>query len=49
MFTANGRRLQKAREFAAKYKLSLEAANFYQAEWDDYVPTVHEQLGFGKK
>ncbi|XP_046804326.1 protein D2-like isoform X1 [Lucilia cuprina] len=32
-------------KFAKKYKLGEPlAGNFYQAEWDDYVPTVHRQL-----
>lgn len=35
----------KIREFAQKYKLGEAiAANFYQAEWDDYVPKLYEQL-----
>lgn len=30
-----------------KYKLGKPVAgNFYQAHYDDYVPTVHKQLGF---
>jgi hypothetical protein len=24
------------------------AANFYQAQYDDYVPTLHAQLGVGR-
>uniref|UniRef100_A0A2A4JNY0 Phosphatidylethanolamine-binding protein n=1 Tax=Heliothis virescens TaxID=7102 RepID=A0A2A4JNY0_HELVI len=31
--------------FADKYNLSLVAGNFYQAEYDDYVPILYEQLG----
>ncbi|XP_063896756.1 protein D3-like [Helicoverpa armigera] len=31
--------------FAEKYDLTLIAGNFYQAEYDDYVPILHEQLG----
>lgn len=32
-------------KFANKYKLGDPiAGNFYQAKWDDYVPTVHRQL-----
>ncbi|KAL4222403.1 Phosphatidylethanolamine-binding protein 1 [Mactra antiquata] len=46
--TAEGRRSQKAREWASKYNLELVAGNFYLAEWDEYVPTLHAQLGFGK-
>ncbi|XP_012161885.1 protein D2 isoform X2 [Ceratitis capitata] len=35
--------------FAKKYKLGNPiAGNFYQAQWDEYVPTVHRQLA-GKK
>ncbi|XP_037504358.1 protein D3 isoform X1 [Rhipicephalus sanguineus] len=35
----------KVREFAKKYQLGEPvAANFYQAEWDDYVPKLYEQL-----
>jgi len=35
----------KVREFVNKYKLGdLVAGNFYQAEWDDYVPKLYEQL-----
>ncbi|XP_037948323.1 protein D2-like [Teleopsis dalmanni] len=34
-----------AKKFSAKYKLGDPiAANFYQAEYDDYVPTVYKQL-----
>lgn len=33
-------------KFAEKYKLGLPVAgNFYQAEWDDYVPILYKQLG----
>lgn len=32
-------------KFAKKYKLGEAlAGNFYQAQWDEYVPTVHRQL-----
>ena len=32
-------------KFAKKYKLGEPlAGNFYQAQWDEYVPTVHRQL-----
>uniref|UniRef100_A0A1E1XFT1 Putative phosphatidylethanolamine-binding protein f40a3.3-like isoform 2 n=1 Tax=Amblyomma aureolatum TaxID=187763 RepID=A0A1E1XFT1_9ACAR len=35
----------KIRDFAKKYQLGEPvAANFYQAEWDDYVPKLYEQL-----
>lgn len=34
-----------ASKFAKKYHLNeLLAGNFFQAQWDDYVPTVHKQL-----
>nr|CAI5870264.1 unnamed protein product [Callosobruchus analis] len=34
------------RKFAQKYKLGEPiAGNFYQAEWDDYVPILYKQLG----
>lgn len=33
-------------KFACKYKLGDPVAgNFYQAEWDDYVPILYKQLG----
>jgi len=35
----------KIRDFAKKYKLGNPvAANFYQAQWDDYVPKLYEQI-----
>ena len=35
----------KIRDFAKKYNLGEPiAGNFYQAEWDDYVPKLYEQL-----
>jgi len=40
-----GRGGQSVSKFANKYKLGDPiAGNFYQAEWDDYVPKLHEQL-----
>lgn len=34
------------RKFAQKYNLGNPVAgNFYQAEWDDYVPILYKQLG----
>ncbi|EAT40755.1 AAEL007549-PA [Aedes aegypti] len=34
------------RKFAEKYNLGNPVAgNFYQAEWDDYVPILYKQLG----
>ncbi|XP_030748352.1 protein D3-like isoform X2 [Sitophilus oryzae] len=32
-------------KFAEKYKLELIAGNFYQAQYDDYVPILYKQLG----
>lgn len=33
-------------KFATKYNLGNPVAgNFYQAEWDDYVPLLYKQLG----
>ncbi|XP_053946672.1 protein D2-like [Anastrepha ludens] len=41
----NGRPKFRAAGFAEKYGLGEPvAANFYQAQWDEYVPTVHKQL-----
>lgn len=35
----------RAAHFAEKYNLgSPIAGNFYQAQWDDYVPTLHKML-----
>ncbi|XP_046750050.1 protein D3-like [Diprion similis] len=35
------------RKFAEKYNLEGPiAGNFYRAQYDDYVPNVHKQLGF---
>ena len=37
-----GRANWKVQDFAAKYKLGKPVAgNFYQAEYDDYVPILH--------
>ena len=34
------------RDFIAKYNITeLVAGNFFQAEWDEYVPILYEQLG----
>ncbi|KAG5668469.1 hypothetical protein PVAND_016409 [Polypedilum vanderplanki] len=36
----------KIQKFAEKYNLGIPVAgNFYQAEWDDYVPELYKQLG----
>lgn len=42
------RPLFSARKFAEKYNMKLEAGNFYQAQYDDSVPALHQQLGLGK-
>ena len=40
----------KVNEFAKKYGLGNPiAGTFYLAEWDSYVPKVHERLFAGKK
>jgi len=44
--SAEGRPMFSTRNFAAKYRLGQPvAANFYLAQWDDYVPELHKQLG----
>ncbi|XP_037950702.1 protein D3-like [Teleopsis dalmanni] len=41
----NNRPNFSAKKFAEKYNLGTPiAGNFYQAQWDEYVPTVHKQL-----
>lgn len=45
--SALGRPNSSTKDLISKYELKLVAGNFYQAEYDDYVPTVHAQL-FGK-
>lgn len=43
--SADGRASQKAANFVSKYKLQGPvAANFFQAEYDDYCPKLYEQL-----
>lgn len=43
--TAAGRRNFKIRDFARKYNLENPiAANFYQAQYDDYVPVLRQQF-----
>ncbi|EPQ16569.1 Phosphatidylethanolamine-binding protein 1 [Myotis brandtii] len=34
----------KVASFCKKYKLGPPVAGTYQAEWDDYVPKLYEQL-----
>jgi len=43
--TIEGRMAFKIRDFAKKYNLGEPiAGNFYQAEWDDYVPEMRKQF-----
>ncbi|RWS26985.1 phosphatidylethanolamine-binding-like protein [Leptotrombidium deliense] len=43
--SGEGRGNFKIRDFAKKYMLGNPiAGNFYQAQWDDYVPKLYEQL-----
>ncbi len=47
--STEGRRSFKIRDFAKKYNLGEPiAANFYQAQYDDYVPILHAQIGVGR-
>lgn len=44
--SGDGRGGFKISEFAKKYNLGTPiAGNYYQAQWDDYVPKLYEQLG----
>ena len=40
-----GRLQTKTRKLIADYNLKLVAGNFYFAQFDDYVPILHAQLG----
>lgn len=40
-----GRLSTKARKLVDDYNLKLIAGNFYLAQFDDYVPILHAQLG----
>ena len=43
--SGSGRGSQSVSKFASKYNLGDPVAgNFYQAQWDDYVPKLYEQL-----
>ncbi|KAI6188518.1 Phosphatidylethanolamine-binding-like protein F40A3.3 [Aphelenchoides besseyi] len=45
-FSANRRNNYNARDFAKKHNLGDPiAGNFYNAEYDDYVPKLYEKLG----
>ena len=47
--TAEGRRQFNVKAFAQKHQLGVAVAgNFYNAEFDDYVPILHKQLGLRK-
>jgi phosphatidylethanolamine-binding protein (PEBP) family uncharacterized protein len=44
--SAEGRANFHAHKFATDHKMEGPVAgNFYQAQWDDYVPKLYEQLG----
>ncbi|VDM56912.1 unnamed protein product [Angiostrongylus costaricensis] len=44
--SGDGRGGFKTENFVKKHKLGTPiAGNFYQAEWDDYVPILYKQLG----
>ncbi|KAJ1373582.1 hypothetical protein KIN20_036024 [Parelaphostrongylus tenuis] len=44
--SGDGRGGFKTESFVKKHKLGAPiAGNFYQAEWDDYVPILYKQLG----
>ncbi|XP_070490205.1 protein D3-like [Chironomus tepperi] len=45
----DGRLNTNTRELIKKYNLELVAGNFYQAQFDDYVPILHAQLGGAPK
>lgn len=40
-----GRIKTNTRELMQKFNLEVAAGNFYQAEYDDYVPILQAQLG----
>jgi phosphatidylethanolamine-binding protein (PEBP) family uncharacterized protein len=43
--SGDGRGKQQVSKFAAKHGLGHPiAGNYYQAEWDDYVPKLYDQL-----
>lgn len=48
--SGDGRGKFSTRKFVAKYNLGVPiAGNLYQAEWDEYVPKLYDQLaGKGK-
>jgi phosphatidylethanolamine-binding protein len=42
--SAQGRPSTSTRKLISDFDLKLVAGNFYQAEYDDYVPILHAQL-----
>ena len=47
--TVTNRRCFSAKKFATENSFeTLVAANFYQAEWDEYVPELRKQLGLAQ-
>ncbi|XP_037953957.1 protein D3-like [Teleopsis dalmanni] len=47
--TREGRFNVKTRDYIGKYNLTTVAGNYYQAQYDDYVRILHEQMGAQKK
>lgn len=48
--SGDGRNNFSIKKFAVKYKLGVPiAGNFFQAQWDDYVPELYEQLAGKRK
>lgn len=44
--SGSGRPMFSTKKFASKYGLGEPiAGNFFQAQWDDYVPILYKQLG----
>ncbi|XP_059608530.1 protein D3-like [Phlebotomus argentipes] len=43
-YILNGRLSFSTNDFAEKYSLQLFGGNFYQSQYDDYVPILHAQL-----
>lgn len=44
-YTREGRLSTETRKLITDYDLQLIAGNFYLAQYDDYVPILHEQMG----
>ncbi|KAI1722421.1 phosphatidylethanolamine-binding protein like protein F40A3.3 [Ditylenchus destructor] len=48
--TMKGRPMFRAQMFADRHMLGAPVAgNFFQAEYDSYVPTLHKQIGFSPR